>query len=593
MSRFDPHSYADDTQPTIHHLDWVASVEFATRIISAEATLHLRHPASRSGPLDLDTRDLAIQSVETSSGDLLTYQLGTSEPILGSRLRVDLPQGTEALRIRYATAPNASALQWLEPEQTAGRSHPFLYTQCQAIHARSVVPLQDTPRHRMSYSASITVPAGLRALMAAAWEAREDTTQDTAVERFRMPQPIAPYLFAFAVGDLASRELSPRCRLWADPSVVDAAAWEFSETEQMLSTGETLFGPYEWDRYDILVLPPAFPFGGMENPRLTFLTPTAITGDRSQVSIVAHELAHSWTGNLVSNATAEHFWLNEGFTTYAERRIIEATYGPERAALEWAIGRRELEDALRLFDEQGRPELTRLRPRLEGVDPDEAYSVVPYEKGALLLRALEEAAGREYFDAFLRGYIGTFRFQALTTEEFAAYARTHLAEPMEQVSADVWINDTGLPEGAPSPTSSRLAQLEAAATSGWIPTNEATATWTSREWELYVHSLPRDISTSLVQELDARYELTSSRDSNLLAAWLEVAARAEYAGALQRTEELLGSVGRGKYLKPLYRELAGHPRTRPLARDWFERFKPRYHPIMRQVVEQLLVDQEA
>ena len=389
MPRLDPHSYNDSAQPAIDRLDWQARVDFASRTITAEALLGFRAPGE--GPLDLDTRDLAIDGVSDEHGAALAFSLAAPDPILGTRLRVELPRPTSAIRVAYRTSPSASALQWLTPEQTAGGAQPFLYSQCQAIHARSLVPLQDTPRLRLRYRAALTVPARLEALMAAAFIGREPRG-DEAIARFEMNEPIPPYLLALAVGDLVSRDLGPRSRVWAEPPVVDRAAHEFAGVDAMLTTAERLFGPYPWGRFDLLTMPPAFPYGGMENPRLTFLTPMLLAGDRSLVNVVAHELAHSWTGNLVTNASAEHFWLNEGFTVFAERRILEELEGREAALLHAALGRRELDRAVADFYEH--PELTRLRTRLDGVDPDEAFSVVPYEKGYLLLRALEDAAGR-------------------------------------------------------------------------------------------------------------------------------------------------------------------------------------------------------
>ncbi|MEO8705371.1 MAG: M1 family aminopeptidase/hydrolase, partial [Kofleriaceae bacterium] len=304
--RLDPHSYNDDSQVETESLVLVARVDFATRILHGEANLIFKAPGG--GELDLDTRDLAIDSVLDQDDRILDFTVHRAEPIFGSRLSITLPDHTRSVRVRYRTSPDASALQWLEPAQTAGGKHPFLFSQCQAIHARSVVPLQDTPRLRIKYRADLAIPVALRAVMAAAHLERVEQG-DLAFERFEMPQPIPPYLFAFAVGDLASRELSPRSCVWAEPAMLDRAAHEFAEVETMIGAAEALFGPYDWERFDLLAMPPSFPYGGMENPRLTFLTPTVIAGDRSLVSVVAHELSHSWTGNLVTNANAEHFWL--------------------------------------------------------------------------------------------------------------------------------------------------------------------------------------------------------------------------------------------------------------------------------------------
>ncbi len=581
MARLDPHSYNDASQPEVAHLHWKARVDFAARSLECEAELTFRAPGA--GRLDLDTRDLEILGASDPSGRPILHQLHPAEPILGNRLSLELPAGTPAVRIAYRTSPQASALQWLDPAQTAGGRHPFLFSQCQAIHARSVVPLQDTPRVRLRYSAELTVPRALRALMAAGF-VRRDERGESAVEVFEMPQPIPPYLFALAVGELESRELGPRSRVWAEPSVVERAAYEFAGVDAMLRASEQLFGPYAWDRFDLLTMPPSFPYGGMENPRLTFLTPTLLAGDRSLVNVVAHELAHSWTGNLVTNANGDHFWLNEGWTVFAERRILEVLEGEEMAALHQALGRRQLEKAVERF--RGRPELTRLRTELAGIDPDDAYSEVPYEKGYLFLKALEGAVGRAAFDRFLRRYVEGFAFQSITTEEFAAFAERELPGALARVGADEWLTGTGIPKSVPPKASARLRALEALGAS--LPTDDAAQAWTPTEWSLYLESLPRPQSAPVCEELDRRFDLTNRRNPEVLVAWLELAAESGFAPALPRTEQVLGQVGRMKYLKPLYSALAAAPATRPLARRCFEQFKASYHPIGRSAVEGIL-----
>lgn len=577
MPRLDPHSYANNLQPQTEFLEWKARVDFATRRLEAVATLTLGEGAP--GPLDLDTRDLEIDAVEDAGGKPLPFQLAPAEPILGSRLRVELPAGVRRLRIRYRTSPDATALQWLEPAQTAGGQFPFLFSQCQAIHARSVVPLQDTPRVRIRYEAELTVPKALRAVMAAGFVSREERGLE-AVERYALPQPIAPYLLAFAVGRLEAREVGPRSRVWAEPELVEKAAHEFEDVDAMLGAAETLFGPYDWERFDLLTMPPSFPYGGMENPRLTFLTPTLLAGDKSLVNVVAHELAHSWTGNLVTNASAEHFWLNEGFTVYAERRILELLAGPDIAALHAALGRRSLEEALGHF--QTHPHLTCLRTHLSGVDPDEAFSQVPYEKGYLLLRAMEEATGREAFDAFLRRYLETYRFKALTTEEFVAFTERVLPGVLAQVNADAYLYRAGLPPTAPVARSKRLEALEQRFRQ--MPSEEEASAWTPAEWQLFLQQLPVHGAHELFEALDERFSLTASKNHEVLVAWLVAALRAGYHAVLPRTEALLGEVGRMKYLKPLYSALTFSSAHAGLARALLARYGSRYHPIARQGV---------
>ncbi|WNG28758.1 M1 family metallopeptidase [Cystobacter fuscus] len=581
MARRDPHSYSDDTHPETERLTWKARVDFQTRRLHAEATLTLKEASA--GPLDLDTRELDVESVVDGEGRPLSFLVSPPEPILGSRLRVELRPGVKQLTVRYRTSPGASALQWLTPAQTAGGQAPYLFSQCQAIHARSVVPLQDTPRLRIRYEAELTVPRELRAVMAAGFVGREEKGEE-AVERYEMPQPIPPYLLAFAVGRLASKELGPRSRVWAEPEVLERAAAEFADVDAMLRAAEALFGPYDWERFDLLTMPPSFPYGGMENPRLTFLTPTLLAGDKSLVSVVAHELAHSWTGNLVTNASAEHFWLNEGFTVFAERRIVEALYGEDVAALHATLGRGALEQTLQHFKEH--PQLTCLRTHLTGVDPDEAFSLVPYEKGYLFLRALEDAVGRDAFDGFLRDYLQTHRFQALTTEEFTAFVERRLPGALAKMDAEAYLSRPGIPPGAPTAHSERLAAL--ARFTGQVPSTEDVKDWTPAEWHLYIDRLPARTPRKTLRELDERFHLTRSGNAEVLVAWLTVALRSGWEPAWERAASFLGEVGRMKYLKPLYGALVTSPEGKARARQLFQDYAERYHPIARAAVESIL-----
>ena len=586
MARLDPHSFADAGQPATERVDLTLRVDFASRVLAGEAVLRLREPSA--GPLDLDTRDLRIDAVETIDGAPIRYELSAPEPILGTRMRVLLPAGTRAIRIRYATARNASALQWLEPSQTAGGQQPFLYSQCQPIHARSIAPLQDTASIRVRFGARFVVPAHLRALMAAGPLGREPGERGEAVDVFEMPQPIPPYLFAFAVGDLDARQLSPRSAVWAECGVADAAAWEFEGVETMLHAAEDLFGPYEWERYDVLVMPPSFPFGGMENPRLTFVTPSVLAGDRSLVNVIAHELADAWTGNLVSNATLEHFWLNEGFTVYAERRILEALEGAEAAELHAAVGLHELEVSLQRFAH--RPELTRLRTDMAGVDPDEAYSTVPYEKGYLFLRRLEELSGREKWDRFLRAYLDRFRFQSIVTDDFLRLLRDRLPGVAERAGARRWLEEPGLPDDAPRPRSTRLDELRQLARKtgeSVLPDENTAVRMNPTELLVFLQALP-ELSPEVCQQLDALLGLSRRRSLDLRHTFVLVQLRAGVAEGREAAGRVLLESGRMKYLRPLYTELARRPQTRALAREIYEEARDSYHPIARTVVESIL-----
>ncbi len=584
MARPDPHSVTDDAQPRTRHLEWDARVDFESKRLTATATLHF-HAAAAGGPLDLDTRALDVSSVTDLSGAKLEWSLGAPDAILGSALRITLPAGALGVRVEYRTASDASALQWLEPAQTHGGQKPYLFSQCQAIHARSLVPCQDTPARRISYRASLNVPQGLVAVMAAAPHQHVSELGRTTFH-FEMPQVIPPYLLAFAVGDLASKDLSPRSRVWAEPGVLASAAWEFEDVERHIVAAEKLFGSYDWERFDLLVMPPSFPYGGMENPRLTFLTPTLLAGDRSMVNVVAHELAHSWTGNLVTNTNAEHFWLNEGFTVFAERRILEALEGREVAELHAALGRNDLDEAIARFTKNGQPELTKLRTKLDGIDPDEAFSVVPYEKGYLLLRALEAAAGREAFDVLLKSWLQAHRFGAATTDDFIAHFEKHAPGLLAKVNALAWIDQPGLPGDAPRAQSSRLDALRKFV--GKIPESAEVAAWSPTEWQLFLEWSPRTLSADQLATLDARFGLSKAKNTEIFVGWLLLALGCGSTAVLPQVEAFVGRVGRMKYLKPLFTALHANPATRPAAKALFEKNRERFHPIAKQVIAGLL-----
>ena len=584
----DPHSHVDPRRPAPRHLRLDLSVDFASRRLAGEASLVLAEGPAEL--LDLDTKGLTIFDARDEGGAAVPFELGPEEPILGRRLRLEPPPGAREVRIRYETSPEAFGLQWLLPEQTAGGRHPFLFSQCQPIHARTLAPLPDSARVRLTYEAAVTVEKPLLAVMSAgAAGSRPGPRPGTETLLFRMPQPIPTYLLALAVGRLESRDLSPRSRVFAEPETIEAAAHEFAGIEPMIVTAEGLFGPYDWERYDMLVLPPAFPYGGMENPRMTFLTPTLLAGDRSLVDVVVHELAHSWTGNLVTNATMEHFWLNEGFTVWAERRILEALHGEAAATLGWAVGEASLRAAFERFGADS--PLTRLRTELAGVDPDDAFSAIAYEKGARFLALLERTVGRERWDRFMRAYVGRFRFTSITTEEFLAVLDEELPGASAAVDARRWLYEPGMPENAPvfrSPALERLTALAEGWPRGARPDPGDARGWDPNELLLYLQHLPRELDPASCRWLDETLRLSDRGNYEVLAEWLTVAAGSDYEPAFPRLREVLLRVGRMKFLRPLYTAMGRHPRTRALAREAFAEAAPRYHALSRRVAASVI-----
>jgi leukotriene-A4 hydrolase len=600
-SRRDLHSYGNPDQVRVRAIDLDLRVDFDRKVLDGEAVLTVEREAAGRGRarLVLDTRDLTVRSVAAGSGSEMAeapFTLGKADPILGAPLSVELPEGASRVRVSYTTAPGASALQWVAPAGTAGGKKPFLFTQSQAIHARSWVPCQDSPGVRVTYAATIRVPEGLVAVMAAdrkeEGQAEGDEGRRTRSYRFEMPQPIPSYLIALAVGDLEFKSLGRRTGVWAEPAVVGKAAYEFADTEAMVEVAEKRFGPYRWGRYDILVLPPSFPFGGMENPKLTFATPTVLAGDRSLVALVAHELAHSWSGNLVTNATWRDFWLNEGFTTYIERRIVEDLYGPDRAAMERALGLADLRDELSKLG----PGDEVLHVDLKGRDPDEGMTRIPYEKGALFLTLLEQTFGRERFDPFLKGYFDRFAFKSITTADFEDYLRTHLFQTKpgqaDPIDLHLWLHGAGLPPDAPRPRAERFDEVDRQARrwlDGAVATKDLPAKeWSTFEWLRFLQDLPHGLGAKRMVELDEAFGLTRRGNTEIAAQWLQMAIRNGYRPADARLEEFLTTIGRRKFLVPLYTELAKTPEGKARARAIYAKARPSYHPIAVESIDKLL-----
>ena len=591
----DVHSYSEPGRIRVRHVDLDLDVRFDRRILEGTATLLFERIDPAAETLILDTRALDITAAEAPTPEgawrPVAFSLAPADAILGSALRISLPPGTDRVRVRYATRPEASGLQWLAPPQTAGRKHPFLFSQSQAIHARSWIPIQDTPQVRLTYGATIRTPRELCAVMSAGGNPTAESGR-SGEYRFSMPQRIPAYLLAIAAGDLAFAPLGRRSGVYAEPALLDRAAHEFADTEKMMESAERLYGPYRWDRYDVLVLPPSFPFGGMENPRLTFATPTVLAGDRSLVSLIAHELAHSWSGNLVTNATWSDFWLNEGFTTYIERRIDEDVYGAEFAAMEAVLGRQDLEDEIERLEDHDEI----LHIDLSGRDPDDGATRLPYEKGCLFLRSLEELYGRPRFDEFLRRYFDHFAFQSITTADFVAYLKEHLLSrdgaKAEAVPLETWIEKPGIPAEAPRPRSQALEEVAKVAadwSAGRIASSGVPfAAWRTQQRLQFLRQLPSPLPVERMKELDAAHGLTATGNNEVAFQWLLMAIRSGYAPADKRLEDFLVSIGRRKYIKPLYEELAKTPVGKERALAIYRKARPGYHPIAVDTMDRIL-----
>ena len=589
----DIHSFSNPDEAVSTHLSLDLSLNFEHKAIDGICVLSMAYPSEKPPQfVDLDSWGLAVAKVEDGeTGKVYPFTVGEAT-FMGSRLRISLLGDRPAkIKVTYRTGPGAGALQWLSPVQTTSKKYPFLFTQSQFILARTWIPCMDSPGVRVSYDAVVRVPKGLTAVMSAQHLAHQ---QEQGLFRFELKQPIPPYLIALAVGELQFKAISERTGVYAEPEVLEKAAWEFADMEKMVRETEALYGPYRWDRWDTIVLPPSFPFGGMENPTLTFATPTIIAGDRSLVSLMAHELAHSWSGNLVTNATWSDFWLNEGVTTYIENRIIEAIYGREIAQMQQLLGQRDLRDSVRDVGEEN-PKDTILKQDLAGRDPDDGYSDIPYEKGANFLRILEKQFGRETFDTFLKAYFDGHAFQSMTTEAFLQILKTKLFKGDEvlwqKLKVQEWVYSPGLPDNMVVPESDRFEKTGAAAEAfmrggdlGGVRRDQ----WVTAEWMDFLNSLPETVDTEKLAKLDESFGFSKAGNSEILFAWFEVCIRNNYEPAFDALETFLTRQGRRKFLKPLYRAMQDNPATRAMGKRIYQKARPGYHPISANTIDAIV-----
>jgi aminopeptidase N len=579
------HSFAQPNKAVIKHLDLDIGVEFSNNRISGKATYTIQN--NNSSTIVLDSKYLDIHKVQADGKDT-TFTLGEFDEHLGQALTINIEEDTENITVFYSTTNKTEALQWLTSQQTTDKVHPFLFTQGQAILTRTWIPIQDSPQIRITYNAQVKVPKELMAVMSA--ENPKEKTADGNY-KFQMKQPIPPYLIALAVGDIAYKAVSNRTGVYAENSMVDKAHFEFSDMEQMVKAAENLYGDYDWEQFDVIVLPASFPFGGMENPRLTFATPTVIAGDKSLTSLIAHELAHSWSGNLVTNATWNDFWLNEGFTVYFEMRIMEAVYGKERADMLALIGRQDLADELESLKDA--PNDTKLKLDLKGRNPDDGMNSIAYDKGYLFLRTLEETVGRQRFDEFLKDYFKTHAFKTTDTERFIAYLNKNLLEKHRiTFNTNQWIYNAGLPTNQAIITSDKFKTVEATLIN-FIKNRtvdvELTNNWTPQEWVHFVRNFPKDMTLEDFERFDTAFNLTNSTNSYIAMVWYEQSILHDYHGnnVDAKIEEFLINVGRRWYVSTIFEAFKKADKVEQ-ALEIYKKARPNYHSVTSGTIDEML-----
>jgi len=575
----DIHTQSNADSVAISHLDLNINVDMTGKRISGCAEWTINNSKNKAKELRLDTYDLTIDSVSVD-GKRVAHSLDNKVPHLGRALHIPISDNSSKVMVCYRTGDSARALQWLDPQQTHDKKHPFLYTQSESIYARSWIPCPDGPGIRYTYDARITVPKGLMALMSAE---NPQQVSDSGIYHFKMEIPVPAYLMALAVGDITFKSIDSRTGVYAEPGMIEKSRYEFEDVGKMVTTAEHLYGPYRWGRYDMIVLPPGFPIGGMENPRLTFCTPTIIAGDRSLVSLIAHELAHSWSGNLVTNATWNDFWLNEGFTDYFERRITEAMEGKSYCDMMWELGYQDLVDEVKSIGPTSKD--TWLKLDLAGRDPDAGLTDIPYEKGSHFLKLIENTVGREKFDVFLKGYFDAHAFKTITTEQFLAYLDANLLHGdtvlINKINIKAWVYGPGIPANCPRAAQDRFMKVDAEREKflkGTAPAELATKEWSTHEWLQFLRKMPA-LTTGQMKQLDDAFKFTNSGNSEIAFLWFMTSLKADYTPAYPAMEKFLSSVGRRKFIEPLYGEMMKSPKHVEMAKTLYKKYRGNYHPL--------------
>ena len=584
------HSYSNVEEINTTHLHLDVTVDFENK----QLTGVVRHTMNNTGVTKaiFDIYGLNIKKITLGEDEIeTTYTTGAEVQTLGAPLIVDINENTTIVNIYYNTTAASSALDWLAPELTMSKEHPYLYTQGQAILTRTWIPTQDTPSNRITYSADLQVPSDLIALMSAKNPTEKN---DTGKYSFTMNQPIPCYLIAMAVGDIAYKQIGENTGVYSEPALLEEVAYEFADLQKMVDAAEDLYGDYLWETYDVIVLPYSFPFGGMENPRLTFATPTLITGDRSLVSVIAHELAHSWSGNLVTNATWNDFWLNEGFTVYFENRIMEKLYGKEVADMLAVIEWQELQQTTSEMMSNGHAHDTHLKLNLDERSPDDGMTDIAYVKGAFFLKTLEEKVGREHFDTFLKGYFDTYKFQTLTTEDFVTYLDENLLKKHNiSFNTEEWIYEEGIPENHIQIQSPRFEIIQKHAvelkTNGTaIPKELKRENHITQEWLAFIRNFDGQLDPEKMQSIDKQLNFKGSGNAEIMAEWFVLGIQSGYLDIRESMAAFLTKVGRRKFLSPIYTALAKTEDNKNWALEVYKSARPNYHAVSSGTIDNIL-----
>lgn len=595
-SKISTHSFSNVDKIHTKHLSLELDVNFKNKTLYGVARHEMDNHGSDTAIFDI--KALEIQKVTIGRGDEheTDFIIGKNDELLGQPLFVKIKKYTKFINIYYKTTEETEALDWLDPKLTAGRKFPFMYSQGEAILTRSWIPIQDAPSNRITYSADVKVPKDLLALMSA-----ENPTNlnPEGKYHFEMKKPIPSYLIAIAVGNLRYIKLGKDCGVYSEPELTEKCRYEFVDMPKMIEAAENIYGKYQWGKYDVLLLPYSFPFGGMENPKLTFANPTLLAGDRSLVSVIAHELAHSWSGNLVTNAAWEDFWLNEGFTVYFENRIMEELYGKEVADMLAIIEFQELESEMNDISHSDHPEDTQLKLKLESRNPDDGMTSIAYVKGAFFLKTLEQKVGRELFDKFLKSYFKKFSFKTITTEDFINYLNAELLNPNKiEFNTKEWIYEEGIPDNCIKLSSKRFDVVNKLA-DRFANGEDIFKTkrkkdkitrdkFNTQEWLTFIRRLPKKMDPAQLKKLDDKLNFKGWGNSEIMTEWYILGIESGYKGIRPQMKRFLYKVGRRKYIAPIYSALIKTPENLLWAKKVFLRANVSYHFVTFSTVNEML-----
>ncbi|MDI1255337.1 MAG: leukotriene A4 hydrolase C-terminal domain-containing protein [Flavobacterium sp.] len=585
----DDHSFAQPENAVVKHLDLDIKVDFNIQTISGKASWDIDN-ITKGDEIIFDENRLEITKVTLGADEKpTTFSLGSEVAFHGKPLHIKIDKNTTKVNIYYNTTKDAIALQWLNPQQTGDKKHPFLFSQGESIWTRTWIPCQDSPSIRFTYNATVTVDKALLALMSGE---NPQQKNDSGIYTFKQQKAIPSYLMAIAVGDMQFKAIDERTGVYAEPSLVKKSAWEFAELGKMVNAAEKLYGPYRWGRYDVLVLPPSFPYGGMENPNLTFLTPGVIAGDRSLTSLLAHELGHSWSGNLVTNATWDDIWLNEGFTTYVEHRIGEEIFGTKEAKMQDVLSRKVLHDNMEEYGKNN-PD-TRLKVSTSGRNPDDGLSDIPYEKGYAFLQVVEKAVGLEKMDAFLKGYFAAHAFQSITTEDFVTYFNENLIKGdkalADKIQMEKWVYQPDIPSNITIPVSEDFAAIDKIQQE-WRKMGVkglSRKIKSTNEKQHFIDYLPKEITVAEMTAIDTEFNFTKDGNFVIKRQWFVIAIRQHYTIAYPAIEQFMIATSRTGSLMTLYKEMVKSAEGKTWAKKIFEQAKSGYHATTIEAVQGIL-----